>query len=89
MTMINVITFNILSPDLIKKEWYPDSEEITLDQDYRFEKIKEIFGSFIKDNYIFCLQEVSSKWAKKLGQYFSTIGYQMQYSPFVKGNSRL
>lgn len=87
--MFKVITFNILSSELAKKEWFPDTDEKYLDKNYRLNKLTDLFVEYIDENYIFCLQEVSGEWGEKLAKFFSNFNYTFCHAPFVKKNGRL
>jgi mRNA deadenylase 3'-5' endonuclease subunit Ccr4 len=88
--MIKVITFNILSSMTISPEWYPEIELKYLEQDYRIELLKNILLQYMKQDYILCLQEMSSKDGKKFKSFFESNGYNFIHAPFhAKGLSRL
>ena len=87
--MINIITFNILSPGATNPKFYPDIDENFLHSTYRFGKIKLLLTKYINDNYIICLQEVSKEWSEILNIFFEFHGYESFFSPFTNKTNRL
>lgn len=87
--MINIITFNILSSELIFDTVYPVTDPKYLDKHYRLDKFKIMLNEYVNQNFIICLQEVSSEWNIQLKEYFTLLNYNWTYVPHVKKNSKL
>lgn len=67
---IRVMTYNLLSSDLVNKEWFPYVNKRYLSDEYRIEKTKKLIESWMKVNFIICLQEVNDKWNEILKEVF-------------------
>lgn len=87
--MLNIITFNILSSELAKPDYFPNTDIAHLDADFRFNKLTTILSYYVENNYIICLQEVSSIWHKKFISFFSSSKYYYNVALCVEYDSRL
>lgn len=74
-----VITFNLLSSDYERENYYPTIPTHYLAFKFRKKRTMTLISSWIKHNYIICLQEVNTKWDDMLKSFFfdtSLYGYQ-------------
>jgi mRNA deadenylase 3'-5' endonuclease subunit Ccr4 len=72
---LRVITFNLLSSDYATPEFFPYVEKHYLDFAPRVEKVKKLLKSWMKVNFIICLQEVNTLWENTLEDFFSENNY--------------
>jgi len=76
---IRVITFNLLSGDVVSKEsiaqLYPKIQKKHMDFANRVEKTKKLMLSWMKVNFIICVQEMSREWQDQLAYFFAENGY--------------
>lgn len=76
---IRVITFNLLSPEVLSSEsvtmFYPNIRKNYLDFANRAEKTKKLMLSWMKVNFIICVQEMSTQWKDTLSTFFEENGY--------------
>lgn len=73
---MNIITYNVLSSELANEDWFANSNPEFLKTEYRMKKLEDIFLSFISDNCIICLQEVSDIFSNLFSDFFSNKDYQ-------------
>lgn len=93
---INVISFNLLTPNYGTAKHFPKCDPNACDPIYRFEKIEQMVSDQIdlavKNTKkgereilpIFNFQEVSQKWYSKLVLFFKNKGYQIYYRSWDK-----
>lgn len=79
--MTNILTFNVLSSEYSRPNWFPDTDRKYLKPEYRLEKIQNLLSDYL-DDHIICLQEISDLWGKKLKTFFSSYGYEFIYVPY-------
>jgi len=83
MTEIKVISYNILSPNLVSAH-STERDPRYLEEEYRFDLVQEELRDFISDSDynrpIFALQEVAQSWADKLLVFFEQFGYRFYWS---------
>jgi mRNA deadenylase 3'-5' endonuclease subunit Ccr4 len=72
---VRIITFNLLSPEFALDEYYPFVRKTHLDFHNRVEKTKQLMRSWMKVNFIICVQEMSIQWKKELGAFFADNKY--------------
>lgn len=76
---IRVITFNLLSPEVLSEEsianFYPNIRKNYLDFAKRVEKTKKLMQSWMKVNFIICVQEMSTQWRDELSAFFKENNY--------------
>lgn len=72
---MNVVTFNILSPEYTNPSWFANTSAEHLDKNYRLNLIKELLTKWINDEFIICLQEISSEWSIILNEFFTARNY--------------
>ena len=74
-----IITFNLLSPKVLSEEsilkFYPTIKKKYLDFNSRVEKTKKLLQSWMKVNFIICVQEMSTQWYNILTEYFRENNY--------------
>ena len=75
---VRVITFNMLSPEIISKKFFPFVDHAYLDFNNRAQRMKELLMSWMNANFIICLQEVSLSWYNFLKYIFPTKNYGFQ-----------
>lgn len=86
---LNVLTLNILSSMTITPEWYPQTELNYLNENYRRNLLMEFLIEYINQDYIFCLQEISTKDWKVLKPFFESNNYLHVYQGLSSGTTRL
>ena len=79
---IRVITFNLLSPDTTRPEWFPYVDKNHLSFPNRVERVKDLMKSFMKVNFIICLQELNKAWVDNIEQIFKDNNYDFHYSTY-------
>ena len=72
---IRVITFNFLSPEITRPEWMPYVKKSHLNFGNRSEKTKKLISSWIRVNFIICIQEMSKSWKRVLEPFFLENNY--------------
>src|SRR5579872_4964486 len=72
---VRVITFNILSHNFVSDEYYPKVEKRYINFKTRVEKVKKLLLSWMKVNFIICLQEISMQWYEEIGDLFVSNEY--------------
>lgn len=77
---IRVITFNILSQDCVTNEYFPFVQKHYLDFEFRLVRLKQLLSSWIKVNFIICLQELSEQWKNELVDFFATNRYSFEWT---------
>lgn len=82
---IRVITYNLLSPHYATQQQFPYTKPFYLDFQYRIDKTIKLLSSWIKVNFVICLQEVSKEWADILTNYFSDNNYGFVYDYYSSG----
>lgn len=70
---VPVVTYNILSPALVSKEYFPTCKEEHLTD--RFDAIKRMLHDSVKSGAIICLQEVPRAWSGPFNVWFMRCGY--------------
>ena len=73
---LRVITFNLLSPSYVNNEYFPFVKSQHIAFQHRAEKVKKLIGSWIKVNFIICLQEVDINWKQTLDPFFESLEYK-------------
>lgn len=86
---LNIITFNILSSMTVTNEWYPQTDPKYLEADYRRTLLTQYLNHYIDQNYVLCLQEVSTKDWKVFKPFFEKHNYDFLHQTISKGSSRL
>ena len=81
-TLFKVCTYNILSSKLANAVSYPDLAPEVLDRQVRYEKLQQELLELIEENYVICLQEVSSEWKNQLIPFFINHQYHLIYSSY-------
>ena len=81
---VKVVTYNILSEYLCNDKTFksPHYEPKYLDNDYRYNKLKDVLNSYIMESYIICLQEVTKDMSCKLQLYFSKHAYEFYFDSY-------
>ena len=78
---IRVITFNLLSADILTEEsyakYFPTNKRKYMEFGYRLEKTKNLIKSWMKVNFIICFQEMSKRWREKLNIFFEGNNYKL------------
>jgi mRNA deadenylase 3'-5' endonuclease subunit Ccr4 len=80
-----IITFNLLTPDYATPSFYPFSQRKYLNFGFRSEKVKSLITSWIKSNFIICLQEVNITWKQFLDPLFNENNYCFYSSLYFDG----
>lgn len=79
---INIITYNILSSELATEAYFPSTNPIHLQSYHRLNMILMFLNKYIGNNYIICLQEVSTEWSETIGSHVNKFGYEYHYVPY-------
>lgn len=74
---IRVTTYNVLSSQLARADYFSFCNPKWLQASYRLTKIKEKMDAEVARKSIICLQEVSTAWAGNLHAYFAARGYHL------------
>ena len=74
---IRVTTYNVLSSQLARADYFSFCNPKWLQASYRLTKIKEKMDAEVARKSIICLQEVSTAWAGNLHTYFAARGYHL------------
>jgi len=85
---IRIISYNILSSELVDPERYTFCTEDDLNSDRRYDEIEKVLRAEVHRNSIICLQEVSLTWAARLQVFFNPLNYRVvkaQYSSRFSG----
>lgn len=86
---IRIITFNLLSPDVLSEEsianYYSTIKRNYMDFTNRVDKTKKLMLSWMKVNFIICVQEMSTQWKTALEPFFQENGYGFQYDVYSGG----
>jgi len=72
---IRVVSYNILSNELVDEEDYPFCDPKHLQEDYRKDLLQKLLQSEVDQKTIICLQEVSTDWAAWLLTWFDSRDY--------------
>lgn len=70
-----IITFNMLSQDYATNQYFPNVKKHHIEFKSRSEKVKKLLLSWMKVNFIICLQEVSTQWYNALIGLFDEHNY--------------
>jgi len=73
--VIRVVTYNILSHELVETEEFPMCNPKHLQEEYRKDLLKKLLESEVEQKSIICLQEVSTDWAAWLFTWFDCRDY--------------
>ena len=82
---IRVITFNLLSQKTINSVFFPHVSSNYSNFNYRVEKTKNLIESWIRVNFIICLQEVSEQWKTVLQPIFAENRYGFESHTYANG----
>ena len=74
-TNVRVTTYNVLSSQLARSDYFTFCNPKWLQASHRLGKIKEKMEVEVAKKSIICLQEVSTYWAGNLHSYFAARGY--------------
>lgn len=78
---IRIITFNLLSPDVMTDKsmmtYFPKIKEKYMDFEYRLDRTKKLLSSWFRVNFIICLQEMSKQWRDRLEGFFEENDYKI------------
>ncbi|EGD76526.1 hypothetical protein PTSG_07643 [Salpingoeca rosetta] len=83
---MQVVTFNVLSPPLTQKDYFPYLTEDLLDPDVRWKMLVAELLDLMESDSIICLQEVDHSWFGKFVLLFEKEGYTfvpVTYSPLL------
>lgn len=81
---VRVITFNVLSDNFVSNEYYPKVENRYINFRTRVEKVKRLLMSWMKVNFIICLQEISKQWYNEIANLFSHNMYEFKAITYFK-----
>lgn len=81
---IRVITFNMLSQNAATSEYFPYVKDHFLCFTFRIVRMKKLLSSWMKVNFIICLQEFSKGWASVLKGFFEQNSYKIFYRLYAK-----
>ena len=76
---VRVITYNLLSEAYATQKQFPLSKSYYLEFDIRIFKTIKLIESWIKVNFLICLQELSRTWLEILEPFFKKNGYILFY----------
>lgn len=74
---IRVITFNLLSDKYVSPRYFPTIKPKHLDFNTRINRTKHLIESWMKVNFIICLQEYSKGWSDALFDFFKSKCYEV------------
>ena len=78
---IRIITFNLLSPDVMTDKsmitYFPKIKEKYMEFEFRLERTKKLLLSWFRVNFIICLQEMSKQWRDRLKDFFEVNNYKI------------
>jgi mRNA deadenylase 3'-5' endonuclease subunit Ccr4 len=75
MNNLRVLTYNLLSQELLTHDRFPKVKYFHKDFTFRVNKTKELLKTWMKVNFIICLQELSEQWKEELTQTFVDNSY--------------
>ena len=73
--MHRILTYNLLAQELITPERFPKIKMYHKDFTYRANKTKELLKTWMKANFIICLQELSTQWKNEIMQVIADNDY--------------
>jgi mRNA deadenylase 3'-5' endonuclease subunit Ccr4 len=73
---IRIATYNVLSTNLCSKEYFEHCDPKAVQNNNRWELVKEKILERASSNTIICLQEVSLSWTCRLHKLFNELDYQ-------------
>jgi len=79
---VRVISYNVLSSELVDPERFALCSEEDLDSDRRYQEIEKILSVEVDRKSIICLQEVSLTWAARLHVFFAPRNYRVVKAQF-------
>lgn len=79
MFQVSVVTYNVLSPNLISAHTFERDPQY-LDEKYRLSLLFQEFEIFITNERIIGLQEVSKKWSEEFFVFFSNRNYNFYWA---------
>lgn len=79
------ITFNCLTPQYARSDWFPGSDNKYLSEGYRKEKLKQLLRSFFKVNFVIALQEFCEAWNVEIQQLCQENNYTLVYKSYKDG----
>ncbi|VBB18824.1 hypothetical protein YASMINEVIRUS_1356 [Yasminevirus sp. GU-2018] len=82
---VRVITFNLLSQETINDVYFPLVKKHYSEFDGRSVKMKKLLESWMKVNFIICLQEMSVQWQKVLQPFFAENNYGFESQTYANG----
>ena len=74
MNNLRILTYNLLSQELLTYERFPKVKYFHKDFTFRVNRTEELLKTWMKVNFIICLQEFSEQWKEELSQICSSIG---------------
>ena len=80
MSTINIVTYNILSPELSEPETFPENTAEEVDGKNRLPRIIQKLKKQISNNAIISLQEVSITWLGRLHELFDLHNYHFTHT---------
>lgn len=82
---VRIITYNVLSVPYATEKYFPRVWKNHLSFEYRKVKMLKLFTSWIKVNFIICLQEVSEEWDVVFTEFFAKTGYVYKSALYRNG----
>src|SRR5579872_2752666 len=78
-----IITFNLLSTSYTNSTHFSFVKPEHLNFKYRYKKTLKLFNSWIKVNFIICLQELNKDWSKVLLPFFKNNNYNIVHELYA------
>eukprot|EP00929_Paragymnodinium_shiwhaense_P122819 TRINITY_DN9597_c0_g1_i1.p1 TRINITY_DN9597_c0_g1~~TRINITY_DN9597_c0_g1_i1.p1 ORF type:complete len:561 (+),score=111.84 TRINITY_DN9597_c0_g1_i1:108-1790(+) len=79
---VEVVSWNVLSSHLSKKDYYWHNKEDDLDPKARLQRVLRKLEAQVERGAVICLQEVSTTWSSQFHVFFQQRGYHMVYSHY-------
>ncbi|CAJ1366240.1 unnamed protein product, partial [Effrenium voratum] len=74
---VTVVSWNVLCPKNCNTETFKNTNPKDLDNDVRFQRVKEKLEAKMESNAVICLQELSLDWSGRLHTFFQKRQYYM------------
>jgi mRNA deadenylase 3'-5' endonuclease subunit Ccr4 len=84
---MEIVTYNVLSPNLATPAYYPWCKPENLDKAVRIERIKVLLRKKMDSGAIICLQEVAFDFAEELYPFFDAADYFFETNHYGKPSS--
>jgi mRNA deadenylase 3'-5' endonuclease subunit Ccr4 len=81
---VRIITFNLLSQDYTSSLFFPKVKKNHINFTPRSEKMKKLLMSWMKVNFIICIQELSIQWYTALADLFTNNNYGIEMVTYIK-----